>query len=329
MPRVRWLIAAVLAAAGPLTLSGCGGDDQTPPPAQEAVAKPVTPPPLPTHTPSPNTELPTADTTDAATPTATARPRRASTAILSSADKASFARLAASLGGTSGIAVSGVGFGRTVEQAGSLRSGVAWSTSKVPVAMAVIAAGAGPAHSQDLTQAITASDNAAAERLWAALGGGSTAAQAADAQLREAGDQETQIESRALNGPGYTPFGQTLWSLANQARFTAGLACTPPGAEVLRLMGRVVARQRWGLGSTGANAQFKAGWGPGAEPGVQGGYLDRQMGVINLSGKPLAVAIATRAHDGSHETATRNLTAIARWLTLHASARNLPGRLRC
>jgi hypothetical protein len=331
MPGVRRLIATVLVAAGPVALTGCGGGDETPQAAQEAVAKPVTPPPLPTETPSSSSEPPTAGTSDSASPTATAtpRPRHASTAILSSADKASFARLAASLGGASGIAVSGIGFGRKVEQAGSLRSGVAWSTAKVPVAMAVIAAGAGQAHSQDLTQAITASDNAAAERLWAALGGGTTAAQAADAQLREAGDQVTQIESRALSGPGYTSFGQTLWSLANQTRFTAGLPCTAAGAEVLGLMGRVVAGQRWGLGSTSANAQFKGGWGPGTEPGLEGGYLDRQLGVIEVRGKPLAVAIATRAADGTHETGTRNLTAITRWLASHASAGNLPSRPSC
>src|SRR4051794_24756318 len=51
--------------------------------------------------------------------------------ILSAADRQSFDHLAASLGGTSGVAVSGLGLGRRVERAGSLRSAVAWSTAKV------------------------------------------------------------------------------------------------------------------------------------------------------------------------------------------------------
>ena len=69
--------------------------------------------------------------------------------ILSTADRASFARLASSLRGAEGLAVSGVGRGQTVERVGSLRSAIAWSTSKVPVAMAVLAAGQGDAHASD------------------------------------------------------------------------------------------------------------------------------------------------------------------------------------
>ena len=123
------------------------------------------------------------------------RPRKArSNAILSARDKASFDQLSASLGGASGVAVARLGLDRNVEQAGPLRTRVAWSTSKVPVARAVIAAGAGSAHARDLTQAITASDNAAAVRLWDALGGESSAAAATDAQLRQSGDQVTEIE---------------------------------------------------------------------------------------------------------------------------------------
>jgi hypothetical protein len=45
---------------------------------------------------------------------------------------------------------------------------------------------------------------------------------------------------------------------------------------------------------------------------VSGGYLDRQMGVMVIRGKPLAVTIAAKPADGSHGTGTRNLTAIAR-----------------
>jgi beta-lactamase class A len=250
--------------------------------------------------------------------------------ILSPVDRESFQRLAASLGGTSGVAVSGLGKGRKVERAGALQSAIAWSTAKVPVAMAVIAAGDGATQQQNLRSAITASDNAAAMRLWSSLGGGDGAASAADEQLRQAGDTRTRIESRALRGPAYTPFGQTRWRLTDQARFTAGLACTAAGAQVLGLMNEVVAGQRWGLGSAGVPAQLKGGWGPGSQPGSPGGYIDRQMGVLTLRGRPLAAAIATAPADGSHETGTHNLTQIARWLVTHASTDRLPRRpTRC
>lgn len=301
--------------AGALTgaLAGCGGGQD---PAPDAVAQPVAPKPLPSAT---------------RTASAAARPAPATkrAGILSAAARASFGRLDASLGGEQGLAVSGLGRGRPVEQLGTLRTGVAWSTSKVPIAMAVVDAGLGDSERGDLTAAITASDNAAATRLWTALGGGSDAAQAADAQLAQAGDRRTRIEYRALAGPGYTPFGQTTWSLNDQARFSAGMSCTGAGPQVLGLMGQVIPGQRWGLGAAGVAAELKGGWGPGTAPGATGGYLDRQMGVITLHGKPLAVAIASRPADGSHGTGARDLTRIARWLVAHAQTRALPAQARC
>jgi hypothetical protein len=91
-------------------------------------------------------------------------------------------------------------------------------------------------------------------------------------------------------------------------------------------MNEVVAGQRWGLGSAGVQAQLKGGWGPGSRPGSPGRYTDRQMGVLTIHGRPLAVAIATTPADGSHESGTRNLTQIARWLVAHASNDLLPRR---
>jgi hypothetical protein len=309
------ILAAVLTGALAGALAGCGGGQD---PAPDAVAQAVAPKPLPSAT----------RTASAASAPARA-PAKKQTTILSAADRASFGQLDAVLGGEQGLAVSGLGRGRPVERVGSLRTGVAWSTSKVPIAMAVLDAGMGDAERGDLTAAITASDNAAATRLWTALGGGAAAAQAADAQLAQAGDRRTRIESRDLAGPSYTPFGQTTWALSDQARFSAGMSCTGAGPQVLGLMGQVIAGQRWGLGAAGVAAELKGGWGPGTAPGATGGYLDRQMGVITLHGKPLAVAIASRPGDGSHGTGTRDLTRIARWLVAHADTRSVPARARC
>jgi hypothetical protein len=310
----RLVLALAIAAA--VAVAGCGDDRLSP----DEIARPVDPPPLPTQTPTP-----------AKTVTAKAERRSTSrdTSILTARDRSSFERLAATLGGDEGLAVSGVGLDAPVEVVGPLQTGVAWSTSKVPVAMAVIARGGRRSQADDLTRALTASDNEAALRLWATLGDDTAAASAAEDQLRQAGDSRTQVEARRLRGAAYTPFGQTNWSLRDQARFTAGMACLDAGAEVLSLMNEVIPAQRWGLGAAGVDAQFKGGWGPGSEPGVGGGDFDRQMGVMTIDGKPLVVTMAVRPADGSHDTGTRNLTTIARWLVAHANVHELPARARC
>jgi hypothetical protein len=181
------------------------------------------------------------------------------------------------------------------------------------------------AQSENLTAAITASDNAAAASLWSSLGSPDQAGAAADAELRQAGDSRTSIETRVLR-QGLSSFGQTAWTLADQARFTAGMPCSASGQVVLALMGQVIPAQRWGLGSAGA--QFKGGWGPGSSPGQGGGYLDRQMGIVTIS-KPLAVSLASLPANGAHDSGTRALTEIARWLVAHANVDAQPAQAAC
>ena len=87
------------------------------------------------------------------------------------------------------------------------------------------------------------------------------------------------------------------------------------GEYVLELMGQISPDQAWGLGTTGTTARFKGGWGPGTD----GRYLVRQMGVIDVDGRPVVAAIAAVADDGSFESGTRMLGEIAIWLTQHAT----------
>jgi hypothetical protein len=322
---------AVAIALGTVLLAGCGSSsaaDQDPLPAaypakvsSSTDAQAQAPDDGSTTRPSRTTAAPPSDP-------APAPKRQASKDILSPADRTSFAALERSLGSPIGLAVSGLGLGQKVQAAGELRTAVAWSTSKVPVAMAIFAAGLADAQQANLRAAITASDNAAAERLWSALGGGQAAAQAADTQLQTAGDAHTHMESRTLRS-GYTSFGQTAWKLTDQVRFTAGMACSDPGAQVLALMNQTIAAQRWGLGAVGVEAQMKGGWGPGTRPGVGGGYLDRQMGVLVMDGRPMAVTMAVLPADGQHGTGTAQLTKIAKWLAAHADVRRLPSHPRC
>lgn len=316
-----------------LLLVGCGSstaaDQQPLPPAYPTTktSTSATATDAQAQAPDDTATDPATDTTNNPAPA----PELASTAskdILSPADKTSFTALQRTIGSPIGVAVSGLGLGQKVQVTGGLRDAVAWSTSKVPVAMAVYAAGLAGSQQANLHAAITASDNAAAERLWSALGGGQTAARAADAQLQAAGDTRTVMESRTLRS-GFTPFGQTDWKLTDQVRFTAGMACTDAGGQVLGLMNQTIAGQRWGLGSAGVEAQMKGGWGPGTRPGVSGGYLDRQMGVLIIKGKPMAVTIAALPSDGQHGTGTAQLTRIAKWVVSHANVRRLPARPRC
>jgi hypothetical protein len=53
------------------------------------------------------------------------------------------------------------------------------------------------------------------------------------------------------------------------------------------------------------------------------------MGIITVSGKPLAASIASQPSNGSHESGTRALTSIARWLVSHANVKNQPASAHC
>lgn len=301
------LVAAVLVA-------GCGGSDE---PVADA-----------TPTPSAATPARTAELTPSAEPTPEPTPRPPRRA-LTDADVQAFEQFAQGLGGQAGIAVGPPGAGEPVV-AGSLSSGAAWSTIKVPIALRVLSDVGGPsglsAEQDDLMRrAITASDNAAAAALWEPLGASDEARAAAVAEvLRAAGDDGTQVS--AVGRGEFSPYGQTEWSLDAQQRLMAALAggCLPDRASgdyVLDLMGQIAADQTWGLGTTGPTARYKGGWGPG----VDGLYLVRQMGVIEVDGGAAVAAIAAVPDDGSFASGTRMLSEIAIWLTQNVTPVKSPG----
>ena len=253
-------------------------------------------------------------------------PAAAAAPLLDASDARSFRSLERSLGGSSGIAVSGVGRGQAVQRLGALSSGVAWSTIKVPIVLAVLTRDNGRPSAPTralMRRAITASDNNAALALWNGLGGGSTAGAKVGRALAAAGDTATRVQTRQVRPP-YTPFGQTVWPLTAQQRFVAGLPCVPHASQVLALMGEVISSQRWGFGTI-AKARFKGGWGPG----TSGGYLVRQMGLFRLpDGTRVAATMATLPADGDFGTGASHLSRIARWLSRHVNAEAVPAK-RC
>jgi beta-lactamase class A len=285
----------LLACVVVLALAGCGED------APERAG----------GTPAPTAEPPAAE---AATPARTPRSR----SVLDQEDADALVELAGAIGGQVGLSVGPVGDGGR-QALGPLAGGSAWSTIKVPIALRVLEEAGGPegltAEQDDLiARALTASDNAAAAALWAPLGASDEERAArVEEVLRAAGDDVTEVS--AVGRDGFSPYGQTEWALPQQQALMAQLAggCLADAAttdHVLELMGQVAADQQWGLGSAGVPARYKGGWGPGTD----GRYLVRQMGVVELDGRPVAVAMAALPDDGQFATGTQMLTELGAWL---------------
>lgn len=203
------------------------------------------------------------------------------------------------------IAVTAVGSDADPLVLGDVGTPVAWSTAKVPVAIAVERTDVAYPLRSVMERAITRSDNAAAEQLWSALGTPAEAALSTDGVLRDFGDSATQTNAtRQL--AAYSAFGQTPWALGDQARFAASLPCRFEAAPVYAAMGAITAEQRWGLGRI-PGAHFKGGWGPS-----QDRYLVRQLGVLPAEDGEVAVAMAVEA--ATFEEGAAALSRAAQWL---------------
>ena len=226
---------------------------------------------------------------------------------------AEFTQLENSLHAKMGVAVSAVGNGQVPLMWGDWQEGPAWSTVKVPLVIAAYRQQKPQQVTDQMKAAITESDNAAAESLWEELGDPATAAQRVQQILLESGDP-TAVESRKLR-PEFTAFGQTIWSLANQVRFTATAVCNSANDPIFKLMGQVEPNQTWGIGGIPAS-EFKGGWGPSPA----GKYLVRQIGVLTTSAGKIAVATAAEPESGSFDDGTHDLGVVAKWLTDHLAA---------
>lgn len=221
----------------------------------------------------------------------------------------SFDELAQNIGADVGLAFAPLGNPGQVQTFGEWSTGPAWSTIKVPLALAVLDQSGSV--SSAMQSAITASDNGAAESMWEELGGGEEAASKVESVLVAAGNPQTDVPS-VLRRSGFSIFGQTEWSLADQVRFLGHIDCDSRAAPVLDLMGQITSGQRWGLGGIDG-AQFKGGWGPGTD----GLYLVRQYGVIPTATGKVAVAIAAVADSGTFGGGTAALNSLTGWLQDH------------
>jgi hypothetical protein len=224
----------------------------------------------------------------------------------------SFQALSATLPATVGVAIARPDRSYSL---GPWSSGVAWSTIKVPLAIAALRHDRMRAE-QLIVKAITESDNPASEQLWSQLGRPDQAARQVQAIIAECDDPDTEVESRRLRR-GFTAFGQTQWTLDRQARFAAQLPLIADATAVIDLMRRLTESQRWGLAAKGIAA--KAGWGPG----IDGEYLVRQFGIVPTQSGQWGVALAADAHDGSFETGIEVVDTLSDWIVSR-----LPGLAR-
>ncbi len=222
--------------------------------------------------------------------------------------------------GSAGLVIGAPGRGGPDLSGGSFATGDAWSTIKVPIAERVLEDFGGPSgisasQQANITSAITLSDNDAAAALFGDLerehGGLAPASEAVGEVLRRAGDSETTIST--VGRGSFSSYGQTDWSLANQFKYMAALAggCIGNSAGRSYLLGQMAAvggSDTFGLGSVGFPAKWKGGWGPGTD----GKYLVRQMGVMEVDGKQVVVAMAAIPDDGTFESGMTMLSDIAR-----------------
>ena len=125
-----------------------------------------------------------------------------------------FEQLQGRLQGQIGLAIAPAGNGNAPWVFGDWQTGPAWSTIKVPLAIAAYREN--PRVTDAMRAAITESDNAAAESIWQGLGEPAVAAQKVEAVLRQTGD-DTVVQSQKVR-PEFTAFGQTIWPLTEQAQ---------------------------------------------------------------------------------------------------------------
>ncbi len=190
----------------------------------------------------------------------------------------------------------------TVERGGTQETMPAWSTAKVPVALAAAQAGMDDQLSWQISASLRSSDNAAAAAVWNSLGQNDSQRAAATTRVfREAGDDNTTVPETALR-PGFSVFGQTRWDVQDQFAFLLQLPCMAGSDAVIENMANIDQGQRWGLGTL-PGAVFKGGWGPD-----QDGYVVRQFGWFENNGR-VPVAISVRA--SSFEQGTSALSQIA------------------
>lgn len=204
--------------------------------------------------------------------------------------------VSATYGGTVGIAVAGA---QGAIAGGDDGAYPAWSTSKVPISVAAYRLAPDDAQLY-APVAIQASDNAAAENLWAAV-----SPEDVNHVLSDAGVSAT-INTEKIR-PEFSTFGQTLLTASQEATLASHLNCLAGAGPVLSLMAGINADQAYGLGQL-PGARLKGGWGP--DP--SGGYQVRQLALVtNSRGEDIALALTVIPASGDYASGQAMANAVA------------------
>ncbi|RSZ61273.1 hypothetical protein EAH68_14080 [Corynebacterium hylobatis] len=267
------LIAGLLSAA---LLAGCGSPPQPPPPTVTVWVTP-TPTPEPPPPESPEEQGTVREAVD---------------------------RVIDRYGGEAEVAFFD---GEQARTAGLVQDAPAWSTVKIPIAVAALRRD--PSLVGAVQTAVRVSDNQAAQQLWLSLGTPEEAGRATEAILAEAG-VATAVQA-AVTRPEFSSFGQTRWTPQDQVVFAARLPCLADAEPVLAAMGQIAAGQDYGLGII-PGAHYKGGWGPDPD----GRYVVRQFGLVPTDGGQgvSPVALIVRPASGQYADGQAMLTALAQQL---------------
>lgn len=190
-------------------------------------------------------------------------------------------------GGQLGIAVT------TAEgtvHVGARGGGPAWSTVKVPIAIAAIREGADKSL---VDLAIKESDNDAAYALWSKVKWSEKHPTAALNRVLADADSEATWQKPDANGD--IKFGYARWLLPEQAKFGAHLACIPEASYVYGVMDDIVEWQQYGL-TKFPNIHAKGGWG--YDPELDW-YTQRQFGTMEIEGGAIGIAITSVRTDAA------------------------------
>ena len=208
-------------------------------------------------------------------------------------------------GGITGVAVS---HADGVDVAGLKGENSAWSTIKVPIAIA--ASQAGTATDWLIDASIAQSDNPSTTELWNTLGGDIRAAHAVEQVMWRAGGPGN-VRYAVTHYEG-GPFGNSVWTLESQAAFAEQLPCIDDAEKVYASRGEIAEWQDDGIGRLDG-ARFKGGWSEEEIHDGEYAYTYRQFGTVP-AGADGIVGLAVLAHpeDGAHETAAEMLDDLAR-----------------
>ncbi|KAB1552771.1 hypothetical protein F7232_03275 [Corynebacterium sp. 319] len=182
--------------------------------------------------------------------------------------------------------------------------GPAWSTIKVPIAIAALQHD--PATIDRVQPTIEWSSNEDAEALWFSMGNQAQAGEAVE-ELLHTTESAADLDKIPAHFTDAQAFGAVNWSLSEQVSFANQMWCVPEAEPVLESMANIAEEHRWGLGRIDG-ARFKGGWGPDDETGV---YTARQFGVIPVPGGWAPVALSATAEDGTEGSAQEILNEMA------------------